>query len=165
MNALLALVALVVLAVPLAPASHAQGTPPPAATAEQPADPEHLAAARDLLAASKVEENLTKILPTIFEQMTGAMVEHFSTRLRDDAAREKFRKASVIIVEATQRQFLERRGEVLDIVAQVYAKTFSVEDMSAVATFLRSPVGTRFVDSTPSLQRKVTELFTNLALG
>lgn len=165
MNALLALAASVVLALPLASDARGEGTPPATAAAEQPVEPARLAAARDLLAASKVEENLTKMLPALFEQMTAAMVEHFSTRLRDDAAREKFRKATAVIVGATQQQFMERRGEVFDIVAKVYAKTFTVEEMNAVATFLRSPVGTRFVDSTPALQRKVTELYTNLAVG
>lgn len=165
MNALRALAASVVLALCLASPAPAQGTPPPAADEQQPIDPARLAAARDVLIASKVEENLTKMLPAMFDQMTAALVEHFAAGLPDDAARDRFRKASAVIIGATQRQFVERRGEVLDIVAQVYARTFTVEEMNAISGFLRSPVGTRFVDSTPGLQQKVTELFTNLAIG
>jgi hypothetical protein len=137
----------------------------PAAPAAQEIDPVRLAAARDLLTASKVEEHLTKTLPAMFQQMTGPMVDHFAGSVPDEAARERFRKAMTAIMEVMQREFVARRGDIMDIAAKVYARTFTVEEMNAVATFLRSPVGTRFVDATPELQRKVVELFTNLATG
>jgi uncharacterized protein len=164
-TALRVLAASLGLALAFAPPAVGQATPPAAAPAEQQIDPARLAAARELLAAAKIEETLTKTLPMMLEQMSGPMVDHFAGTLKDDAARETFRKTSAAVTRATQQQFAEQQGEVIEIVAKVYARSFTVEEMNAIAGFLRSPHGARFMELTPVLQRKVVELFTNLALG
>jgi hypothetical protein len=125
----------------LAPAFAQQ---PPAATAlVAPAkvDPARLKAARDLLEATNTEGQIATIIPLMFQQMRQSL------RTQGPAQQEEVNK----VFDEIQKQFLERRGEVLDQIAQLYASKFSPEEMNALAEFYRSSVGRKFIAAMPEL--------------
>jgi uncharacterized protein len=106
----------------------------------QAADPERVAAAKELLVASNVEKQMAAIVPTMFNQFRTIMrVSPQDTKVRDQ------------IFDEVQKMFIERTNEVVDQIAILYARKFTVEEMHAVTDFYRTPAGQKFVLATPEL--------------
>ena len=104
-------------------------------------DPERLKAARDLLVATNTDAQFATIIPLMFQQMRQSLPA------QGPGQQEEVSK----IFDEIQKQFIDRRGEVLDQIARLYAVKFSAEEMSTLAGFYRSPTGQKFISAMPEL--------------
>lgn len=125
----------------LAPALAQQ--PPAAAPPAAPAnvDPARLKAARDLLVATNTDGQFATIIPLMFKQMRQSLPS------QGPKQQEEVNQ----VFDEIQKRFLERRGEILDQIAHLYAQKFSPEEMNALADFYRSPAGRKFIAAMPDL--------------
>jgi uncharacterized protein len=138
---LVAAVLMLGLALPLA----AQDSSPPSGVSPdagqtEPA-PDRMAAARDLLQATHTDAQFAAVIPLMFAQLKQAMSPS------DPKMQGEFDQ----IFEEVQKQFIERRDEVLDQIATLYANKFSPDEMKALADFYRSPIGQKFIAAMPEL--------------
>jgi hypothetical protein len=131
----------------------------------QDIDPARMVAARDLLDAAKIEQDVSSTLPAMFEQMSKVMTPFFLTDLPEGTERAAFIERTNAIIAATSREFLGRTSELLDGVARLYAEAFSVEEMAGLAAFHRSPVGTKLREVEVALQTQLVQLISDIALG
>ena len=117
----------------------AQGAPPlpPAGQVE----PDRLAAARDLLVATNTDAQFATVIPMLFGQLKQSM----------PPSNPKMQQELDQVFEEVQKQFIERRSEVLDQIAILYALKFTAEEMKTLADFYRSPIGQKFIVAIPEL--------------
>lgn len=132
--------------------------------AAQTIDPARMVAARDLLNAAKIEQDISGALPAMFEQMSKVMTPFFLTDLPEGSERAAFIERTNAIIAATSREFLGRTAELLDGVARLYAEAFSVEEMAGLAAFHRSPAGTKLREVEVALQTQLVQLISDIAL-
>jgi hypothetical protein len=125
----------------------AQDTAPPPPT-ELQVEPERLAAARDLLQATNTESQFTTVIPMMFGQLKQSM----------PPAGPKMQEELDKVFDEVQKQFIERRNEVLDQIAVLYAQKFSAEEMKALADFYRSPIGQKFIAAMPELTAEAMKM-------
>jgi uncharacterized protein len=118
------------------------GTPASA----QDADPARLAAARDLMQAEKAEELWGKVFSA--SNASDGIVSQVLEQVEDPALREQVRKEVADSQKAMQQELMKQRGELVDIVAAAYARSFTVEEMNAIAAFHRSPLGEKLIKIT-----------------
>lgn len=139
---------------PQAPAS-----PPPAAQPQQPGRPQagqagepvesdRLAAARDLLAATNTEAQFSMVIPMMFGQLKQS-IPPSGPKMQEELDR---------VFGEIQKQFIDRRTEVLDQIAQLYARRFTAEEMRSLANFYRSPMGQKFIAAMPELTAEAMKL-------
>ena len=126
-----------------------QPAPTPQATPDS-VDPAKLAAAHDLLVATNTEAQFAAIIPLMFQHMRQALPA------QAPGQQEQLDQ----VFDEIQKQFLDRRSEVLDQIARLYAAKFTAEEMHAVADFYRSPVGQKFIAAVPALAADALRLGT-----
>ena len=124
----------------LAPAHAQQPAAPPEAAAEN-VDPARLAAARDLLVATNTDAQFAAIIPLMFRQMRQSLPSQGPNQ-QDEVNK---------VFDEIEKQFLDRRGEILDQIARLYALKFTPEEMNALGEFYRSPVGQKFIAAMPDI--------------
>ncbi len=126
------------------PAAAQEALPPSAAAPEggqmQP-EADRLAAARDLLQATNTDAQFATIIPMMLTQLKQSM----------SPPNPKIQRELDQVFEEVQKQFIARRDEVLDQIAVLYARTFTAEEMKALADFYRSPAGKKFIAALPDL--------------
>lgn len=108
---------------------HAQHTPSTAIP-----DSVHIAAAHDLLEATGTVATMIAVVKANLPAQRAAMPQvpaEFWTRF--------------------EARVVKEAPELLDSVAVVYARAFSLDDLRAMTAFYRSPVGQRFKELQPSL--------------
>jgi uncharacterized protein len=110
----------------------------------QTPSPEAMAAAKELIATMKIDEQFKVLMPSIITALKPAIVQG-----RADVARD-YDALAPQLVEA----FQSRLSEISDTIATIYAKTFSADDLRALAAFYRSPVGEKFVEKNPELTQQ-----------
>ena len=113
----------------------------PDAVQAAPIDPANMKAAHDLLEATNTDAQFATIVPLMFQQMRQSLPS------QGPAQQEEVNK----VFDEIQKQFLERRSEILDQIARLYAIKFSPEEMNALSDFYRSPVGQKFIAAMPEL--------------
>jgi|EndMetStandDraft_7_1072992.scaffolds.fasta_scaffold120028_2 uncharacterized protein len=133
------------LAFALAAPASAQDTP--ALSAAQVA-PDRLAAARDLLQATNTDSQFATVIPMMFGQLKQSM----------PSASPKMQQELDQVFEEVQKQFIERRNEVLDQIAILYAQKFTAEEMKSLADFYRSPIGQKFIVAVPELTAEAMKM-------
>ncbi len=133
------------LAFGIATPALAQDTPTPDATQ---VEPDRLAAARDLLQATNTEAQFSTVIPMMFGQLKQAI----------PPAGPKMQQELDQVFEEVQRQFIERRFEVLDQIAILYAQKFTAEEMKSLADFYRSPIGQKFIVAVPELTAEAMKM-------
>jgi hypothetical protein len=113
-------------------------------TRAQAPDPARLAAAKDMMVASRVEKQFEQVIPLLLDRLK----ESFRTIAPD--------KRGVIdgVFEQMQSKFISRRAELLDEIAVVYAQKLEAAEMKAVAEFYRSPVGSKLIDAQPQIMQE-----------
>jgi uncharacterized protein len=124
----------------------AQDIPPPPAELQSPpasgeVDPERLAAARDLLQATNTDAQFATVIPMMFSQLKQA-IPPSGPKMQEELDK---------VFDEIQKQFIDRRSEVLDQIAMLYARRFSAEEMKALAEFYRSPLAQKFITAIPEL--------------
>jgi hypothetical protein len=131
-----------VMAIPrAAPAGAQESTPPAAAPSADGVEPDRLAAARDLLQATNTEAQFATVIPMMFSQLKQSI----------PPSGPKMQEELDQVFDEVQKQFIERRREVLDQIAILYARKFSAEEMKTLADFYRSPIAQKFVTAIPEL--------------
>jgi len=115
---------------------HTQAAPPPNA--------EQLAAARDVLEATGAVKKLD------------AIVEHLVNQMRQSLLIKKPEHAKAIedVLGDVAGRFRPRKSELVDRIAEVYARRLSLADLQAVGHFYRSEVGARFAELLPDITKE-----------
>ena len=55
-------------------------------------------------------------------------------------------------------KFVDRKAELIDQIALAYAEQLTLEQLSAITDFYRSPAGAKFVEVQPQMMRKAMAL-------
>lgn len=113
----------------------------PETVAASTADPDQLKAARNLLEATNTDTQFATFIPLVMGQMRQS--------LPPPGPNQQGQVDQVF--SEIEKQFLERRGEILDQIAILYAGKFSAGEMNALADFYRSPVGQKFIAALPDI--------------
>jgi uncharacterized protein len=104
-------------------------------------DPERLAAARELVAATKSDGNPAALLSEVFALLRSSAAP----------ASPEAQKARAEVIAEIEKQFEARLGELLDRIAFLYAQHFTTEELRAATTFYRTGTGQKFVAVLPHL--------------
>ncbi len=101
----------------------------------------HLSAALDVINATVATRSFDSRLPQVANEVANRLI-----RQRPDLHKE-----ITDAVQATALKLAVRRKD-LDIdIARVYAKTFSEDELATIATFLKSPAGTKYQEDGPKV--------------
>ena len=111
--------------------------------ATQP-DPARVAAARDLLEVTGVTKQM--------DGMVEAMSRGFAKGANADNS-EAGKKLSDQF-DTSMKKLLEYKDQMISDFANLYAETFTAEEMKTVADFYRSGAGAKFIAKTPELMQK-----------
>jgi hypothetical protein len=119
-------------------------SPLSAEDAAPPADPARIAAARDLLEVTGV----TKQMDGMVEAMSRGFAKGANAETSDAGKKlsDQF--------DASMKKLLEYKDQMISDFAELYAQTFTAEEMKAVADFYRSGAGAKFISMTPELMQK-----------
>ncbi|HEU4380586.1 MAG TPA: DUF2059 domain-containing protein [Hyphomicrobiaceae bacterium] len=122
----------------------AMASPVASVAQTQSPDPDRLAAAKDMMDASRVDRQ--------FEQVIPLLLDHLKQGFRRVAPD----RADIIdsVFEQMQSRFISRRGELLEEIAGLYAQRLEASEMRAVADFYRSPVGAKLIDVQPQIMQE-----------
>jgi hypothetical protein len=110
----------------------------------QAPSPEAMAAAKELIEASRAADQFKTLLPLISQQLKPAIAQG-----RPEVERD-YDQIMPLLTELAQRQF----AQVADDMAAIYARNFSVEEMRQITAFYRSPVGQAFLDRFPAVAQQ-----------
>jgi hypothetical protein len=96
-----------------------------------------VAAARELIVTMKAADTFKAILPSIMKTLKPAIVQNRPEVERDYDA----------IIPIMMEGMTARVNEVLDKVAALYARVFTVDELHEITAFYRGPTGQKFVNS------------------
>ncbi|MET0640273.1 MAG: DUF2059 domain-containing protein [Hyphomicrobium sp.] len=113
-----------------------------------PPDPARVAAARDLLEVTGVTKQM--------DGMVEAMSRGFAKGANADNS-EAGKKLSAQF-DSSMKKLLEYKDQMITDFANLYAETFTAEEMKTVADFYRSGPGAKFITMTPELMKKGAEI-------
>lgn len=113
-----------------------------------PPDPARVAAARDLLEVTGVTKQM--------DGMVEAMSRGFAKGANADNS-EAGKKLSAQF-DSSMKKLLEYKDQMITDFANLYAETFTAEEMKTVADFYRSGPGAKFIAKTPELMKKGAEI-------
>ncbi|MBW3098040.1 DUF2059 domain-containing protein [Pseudohoeflea coraliihabitans] len=123
------------------------------AFAQEPSD-SHLAAARSAISALKQTDQFDSILPGAAARLKANLIQSTpDIQPEIDAA-----------VDEVALSLASRRGDLEREAAAVYAKSFSEEELKAIADFYTSPAGVKLLESGPLATRellKAAEIWSN----
>lgn len=108
----------------------------------QTASPEAVAAARELVIVMRAAEQFKTILPLIMRQLKPAIVQG-----RPEVERDF--DAMIPVLNEIMGAQSEPITKLVDDIAMIYARNFTVEEMRRVTAFYREPVGQKFLDKMP----------------
>lgn len=100
--------------------------------------------ARELLLAMGVDKQFSAVLPLIVDQMIGMM------------ARQNPRHEAELrgIMGALVARMQERRMEIVERIAGLYAQRFTLDELAQMRDFFRSPVGAKLAAAQPELMQQ-----------
>jgi hypothetical protein len=101
----------------------------------------HLAAALDAVTSAKTARGFDNVLPLLSEQTQNRLL-----RLRPDLHKE-----IADVVQAQAIALVPRRADLNNSVARIWAKSFTEEELKAIAAFYKSPAGTKLADIGPTV--------------
>jgi hypothetical protein len=107
-----------------------------------------LAAAREMMQVAGVARQFSEVMPVLLRQLAQGFVA-----VAPD-------KAEVIgeVFAKLGGKFDERKGELIDQVAGLYAEQLSLEELGAVTTFYRSPAGAKMMSIQPQVMRQAMQI-------
>jgi hypothetical protein len=110
----------------------------------QAPDPDRLAAAKEMMDASRVDRQFAQVIPLLLD------------RLKESFSRVAPERREIIenVFQQMQSRFVSRRGELLDEIAALYAQRLEAAEMRAVAEFYKSPVGSKLIDVQPEIMQE-----------
>ena len=107
--------------------------------AAQSAAPDQMTAARELVAAMRATDQFKAIFPVLMQQLKPGIVQGRPAVERDYDT----------IVPAMLEIFNARSGEIVESMAAIYARNFTVDEMQQVISFYRTPIGQKLLDKLP----------------
>jgi hypothetical protein len=113
------------------------------ASAQAPS-PDAIAAARELVAASRATEQLKTLLPMLMQQLKPAVVQ----------GRPAVEKDYDAITPALIAASLKRLDEVADLMAAVYVRNFTLAEIRDVTAFYRTPTGQKLLEKMPIVMQE-----------
>jgi uncharacterized protein len=111
-------------------------------------DPARVAAARDLLEVTGVTKQM--------DGMVEAMSRGFAQGANADSSAAGKQLSDQF--DASMKKLLAYKDQMITDFANLYAETFTAEEMKAVADFYRSGAGAKFIAKTPDLMKKGAEI-------
>ena len=109
---------------------------------------ERLRAAKEVLQATGAAQQFDAIMPLMLKQINQSIV----------ASNPKLSEPLQAMFNDIVKAFSGRKQELLDKVAALYAKNFTVEEMTALTEFYRTDVGRKFVAAQPQLATESMKL-------
>ena len=106
---------------------------------------EQLKAARATIDALGVTSRFDSILPTVAEQLKAQLIQ----------ATPNFQDVISTTVDGEALKLAARRGDLEKEAATIYAKTFTVEELKAIADFYGSDVGKKLLRDGPVAAREM----------
>lgn len=119
------------------------------ANAQEKIDEATLAAAVELVDASGMSKMMETMLPLISGQIVDLM-----TKVKPELKG----KYDAFIHEFLRTAMGEGRDEVLQEIALLYARKFSVDEINDVVAFYKSPTGLRMLELLPEIQADATKI-------
>ena len=116
---------------------------PPTTRAQAP-DAARLAAAKNLMDVAGVAKQFDEMMPLLIRQLTQSFVSVAPDRAEE--IRQVFAQLNT--------RFIDRKGELIDQIAVVYAERLTLDDLAAIVAFYTSPAGIRFVSAQPDIMRQ-----------
>ncbi|MCX5494237.1 DUF2059 domain-containing protein [Kaistia dalseonensis] len=101
----------------------------------------HLAAALDAVVAAKTSRGFDNLLPLLSQQTQNKLI-----RMRPDQ-----HQAISQVVDAEALELVSRRKDLDNDVARIWAKYFTEDELNAIATFYKSPAGSKLADIGPKV--------------
>jgi hypothetical protein len=121
----------------------------PAVRAQAPTpDSARVAAAKEMMDVAGVARQLDQMMPLLVQQLTRAFVA---------VAPDKADEIRSVFSQLTTK-FIDRKGELIDKVAGLYAEHLTLVDLNAIASFYRSPAGTRFIAIQPLVTKESMQI-------
>jgi hypothetical protein len=108
------------------------------AVAQTPS-PDSAAAARELVVTMRAADQLKNLMPVILQQLKPAIVQ----------GRPQVEKDYDAVMPLILEGMTARSSEFVDLVASVYARNFTADEIRQVTAFYRSPVGQKFLEKMP----------------
>jgi hypothetical protein len=106
--------------------------------------PEAIQAARDVLVAMGSEKQFDVVVPMMTQQLSQLLKSQ-----RPGAGREIDEVFGLLA-----KRFAERKGEMLDLVAPLYAARFSVQELREMLAFFKTPVGAKLAAELPAISQE-----------
>jgi hypothetical protein len=106
--------------------------------------PEALAAAKELMTTMNSADQFKSILPSLLNALKPAIVQNRPEVERDYNA----------LVPMMLDTMNARVGEILDTVAAIYARNFTVAELNEIIAFYRGPTGQKFVQKIPGVMQE-----------
>jgi uncharacterized protein len=105
--------------------------------------PETVAAARELVRVMKATDQFRALLPTIIQGLKPAIVQGRPEMEKD------FDAIMPIIINGA----MQRLNQLADMLADVYARNFSVDEIHDLIAFYRTPTGQKLLERQPVIAR------------
>lgn len=114
------------------------------ARAQTAPDAARLAAAKEMMEVAGVARQFEEVMPVLLKQLAQGFVA---------VAPEKAEEIREVFTQLGGK-FIDRKGELIDQVATLYAEQLSLEELTAVAGFYRSPAGMKMIAIQPLMMRQ-----------
>jgi hypothetical protein len=115
--------------------------------AAQTASPDAVAAARELVVVMRAAEQFKSILPLIMRQLKPAIVQG-----RPEVERDF--DAMIPVLNEIMSAQNEQIAKLVDDIAMIYARNFTVDEMRRVTAFYQEPVGQKFLEKMPVITQE-----------
>lgn len=143
--------------------SIAQNNPPSSQSSTvDDIDPARLEAAREVLRRTNAEKMLSETYPIIVKQTMSSVVALVQPPNLNEEQKAQYIEIVNSISDLTTEFMLSKKSELLSVSAAVYARSFTVEELEALAEFYGKPAGQRFVSATPELMQEIMPLMINI---
>lgn len=115
----------------------------PGMSSAQAPDPARIAAAKQMMEVAGSVAQFDQVMPLMSQQMSQAFknIAPGSATEIDDVFRQLVPK------------FIERKGELLDQIAALYAAEMTLDELNAIVAFYKSPAGVKFAAVQPKILR------------
>jgi len=116
----------------------------PAATQSSATSPDALEAARELVTTSRAGDQIRTLLPLFMQQLKPAIVQG-----RPEVARDYD-----LVMPALIESMTARSDAFAAAIAEIYAHTFTADELRQVTAFYRSPIGQKFLEKMPVIAQE-----------
>jgi hypothetical protein len=116
----------------------------PTAMCAQAPNAERIAAAKELMQIAGAAKQFDEVMPYLMRQLA----QSFTAMAPDKAAEigEVFGQLG--------SKFVDRKGELIDEIAALYAERLTSEELAGLIAFYKSPIGMKFVAVQPEIMRQ-----------